>query len=82
MADKKHEVKFEDAVKKLEEIVNNLESKDIPLEDSIKLFEEGMKLASFCNKRLDEAERRINVVMKGKDGKLVEEGFNPGDEKE
>ncbi len=62
------DIKFESAVKRLEEIVNRLEAGDIPLDDSIKLFEEGVKLYQICLKRLDEAEKKVEILLKDKNG--------------
>ncbi len=52
------EKKFEDAMARLEEIVTQLESGDLSLEESLNIFEEGMKLAKFCSAKLEEAEKR------------------------
>ena len=62
------EIRFEEAIKRLEEIVNRLEAGDIPLDDSIKLFEEGVKLYQICLKRLDEAEKKVEILLKYKNG--------------
>jgi len=69
--------KFEDAMNKLEKIVSKLEEGDIPLEESLKLFEEGIRLSRFCNQKLDEAEKRVEILMKGKDGTLRPQPFEP-----
>ncbi|MFC1823673.1 exodeoxyribonuclease VII small subunit [Thermodesulfobacteriota bacterium] len=58
-------MKFEEAMKRLEDIVKNLEKGDLPLEDSIGSFEEGMKLINLCSKRLEEAEQKVNMLVKG-----------------
>jgi exodeoxyribonuclease VII small subunit len=62
------EEKFEEALKKLEEIVREMESGDLTLEESLKSFEEGIRLSRFCAKKLDEAERRIEVLLKNEEG--------------
>lgn len=62
------EKKFEEALKKLEEIVKKMESGDLTLEESLKSFEEGVGLSRFCAKKLDEAERRIDVLLKNEEG--------------
>lgn len=80
MENRKEDMRFEEAIKRLEEIVEEMEGKDLQLEKSIKLFQEGMELAAFCNGKLDEAERRINIVMKNSKGQLAEEKFNPEEE--
>lgn len=84
------ELPFEKAMERLEEIVETLESGDPSLEASLALFEEGVALSRRCNKRLDEAERRLQVLA-GQDDNgdplvqpLAEEEFLPssGDERE
>jgi exodeoxyribonuclease VII small subunit len=62
------EVRFEEALTGLEKIVAQLEGGDLPLDDALKLFEEGVRLSRFCSAKLDEAERRIEILMKGADG--------------
>jgi exodeoxyribonuclease VII small subunit len=69
--------KFEDALSKLEKIVSKLEGGDIPLEESLKLFEEGIRLSRFCNQKLDEAEKRVEILLKDKEGNLKAEPFDP-----
>lgn len=71
--------KFETSLKKLEEIVHRLEGGALSLEDSLKAFEEGVKHASFCAKKLDEAERRVEVLLKQKDGSFKREPFAADD---
>jgi exodeoxyribonuclease VII small subunit len=69
--------KFEDALEKLEKIVAQLEEGDISLEESLKLFEEGIRLSRFCSQKLDEAEKRVEILLKDKDGELIREPFDP-----
>ena len=69
--------RFEDALNKLEKIVSKLEEGDIPLEESLKLFEEGIRLSKFCNQKLDEAERKVEILLKGKNGVLKPQPFDP-----
>ena len=64
MAGKGKEPFFEEAMKGLESVVERLESGEIPLEESIRLFEEGMKLSEICRKRLDEADRKIEILLR------------------
>lgn len=71
--------KFETSLKKLEEIVKRLEGGSLSLEDSLKAFEEGVKHASFCSARLEEAERRVDILLKQKDGSLKREPFESED---
>lgn len=58
---------FEQALKRLEKIVGQLESGELTLEKSLELFEEGMKISQFCAKKLDEAERKVEVLTKKSD---------------
>jgi exodeoxyribonuclease VII small subunit len=72
--------RFEDALKKLEKIVSKLEEGEIPLEESLKLFEEGIRLSRFCNQKLDEVEKKVEILLKGKDGILKAQPFEPSTE--
>lgn len=56
--------KFEEALGRLEEIVRRMEAGDMSLEESLKAFEEGIKLARVCSRKLDEAERRVEMLLK------------------
>ena len=67
--------KFETSLKKLEDIVRRLEGGSLSLEDSLKAFEEGVRHSTFCAKKLDEAERRVDVLLKRKDGSFAREPF-------
>lgn len=58
------ELKFEDALARLEEIVRSLEQGETSLDKTLLLFEEGVKLARFCNQQLDEAEAKIEIMIK------------------
>jgi exodeoxyribonuclease VII small subunit len=69
------EKKFEATLARLEEIVRSLESGELGLEQSLKLFEEGVKLARVCNARLEEAERKVEVLLKDKNGKMTAKPF-------
>jgi exodeoxyribonuclease VII small subunit len=64
------EVPFEDAMSRLEKIVDEMESGDLPLEEVLQKYEEGNRLVKLCAARLNEAEKRIEVLMKEKDGSL------------
>jgi exodeoxyribonuclease VII small subunit len=66
---------FEQTLKRLEAIVDQLEKGDLALEDSLKLFEEGVKLSSACKKELDAAEGKVQVLIKQRDGSLKAEPF-------
>jgi exodeoxyribonuclease VII small subunit len=61
---------FEEAFKRLEVIVGNLESGDLSLEESMKLFEEGIGLTDACKSRLEDAEQKIQLLLKSSDGNL------------
>ena len=74
------EKKFEEAMQRLEEIVQSLDSGDLPLEESLKIFEEGMKLVGFCNSKLDEAEKKVSLLIKESDGQLKEKPFDEDEE--
>jgi exodeoxyribonuclease VII small subunit len=76
------EKKFEEALGRLEGIVSKLEGGDLELEESLKLFEEGIRLSHFCNKKLDEAERKVEVLVKNSEGVLKRHPFEPEEEKE
>jgi exodeoxyribonuclease VII small subunit len=59
--------KFEEALEKLEEIVRRMEAGDMTLEGSLKAFEEGIKLSRLCAKKLDEADRRVDLLLRQED---------------
>ena len=67
---------FESSLEELEKVVKELESGDLPLERSIELFEKGVTLSESCRKQLEDAETRVEVLMR-KDGKLQPEPFRP-----
>ena len=66
---------FEESLDELEKIVSNLESGNLGLDEAIKEFEKGMKLSKECSKKLDEAEKKINILVQGENGELNEENF-------
>lgn len=70
---------FEKNVERLDAIVRQLEDADLPLEKALQLYEEGMKLSEVCQKQLQEAEGRIQVLMKKAGGKIVAEPFEEED---
>ena len=74
------EKKFETALARLEDIVKELEKGDIPLEQSLKLFEEGVRLSRLCTKRLEEAERKVEVLMNDGGGNLSTQPFTEDEE--
>ncbi len=67
---------FESGLKELEQIVKEMESNDLPLERALELFEKGMKLSETCRKQLEEAETRIEVLVR-KGDKVQPEPFRP-----
>ena len=71
------EIRFEDALKRLEEIVDTLEKGELSLEKSLKIFEEGVKLSRVCNKMLDKAEKKVEMFMQNKNGELETRPFEP-----
>ena len=76
--EEKEEVTFEAAMKRLEGIVETLGGGNLSLEDSLKMFEEGMELCKFCNKKLDEAEYKVEKLMEKKGGELSVEELKEG----
>jgi exodeoxyribonuclease VII small subunit len=71
---------FEQSMKQLERIVQELEDGDLPLEKAIKKFEEGIKLTKFCSEKLDETEKKISILLEGADGQMIEKPFIDEDE--
>jgi exodeoxyribonuclease VII small subunit len=74
------EITFESSLKELERIVEELEAGDLPLERSLELFEQGVKLSRECQKRLDEAERKVEILLKGVDGSYSPTRFDEPEE--
>jgi exodeoxyribonuclease VII small subunit len=66
---------FEESLKQLETIVAQLEGGDLPLEDSLKMFEEGMRLSAECKQELDAAEGKVQILLKQRDGSMKSEPF-------
>ena len=59
---------FEDALKKLQAVVEKLERGDLPLEEAVESFTEGIRLVQFCHKKLEEAEKKVQVLMTDPEG--------------
>ena len=76
----KKELTFEKAMDRLEEIVSLLESGDSPLDESLSLFEEGVKLVKLCNSQLEKAESSVKMLI-NQDGELIEKNFDIGESK-
>lgn len=62
-------LRFEDAMARLETIVSELEKGDLPLDESLKIFEEGIRLSKSCLKMLDETERKVEILVQEREGK-------------
>ena len=68
--------KFEDSLQRLESIVDELEKGNVPLEQALKLFEEGLALSTSCRKELEDAEGKVELLIK-QNGKLQSEAYEP-----
>ena len=68
---------FEKNLERLDSIVRQLEDAELPLEKALQLYEEGMKLSEVCHQQLEEAEGRVEILMKKAGGKVVAEPFAP-----
>lgn len=76
------EIKFEKAMTRLENIVEELERGDLDIDKSLEIFEEGIKMSRLCSKKLNEAETKIEKLSKGKKGDLITELFPMDDKNE
>ncbi len=74
------EIKFEKAMSRLEQIVEELEKGELDIDRSLEIFEEGIKMSRVCSKKLNEAEQKIEKLTKNQKGELVAELFPVGDE--
>jgi exodeoxyribonuclease VII small subunit len=72
------ELNFEELITKLEEITNKLEKEQLSLDDSVKLFEEGMKITKECNSKLEDAEKKITILIND-NNEIKEENFIPAE---
>ncbi len=66
--EKQNKKTFEESLKRLEEIVLKLETGDVPLEETIALFQEGIQLVNFCNQKLEEVKHKVEIVIRNKNG--------------
>ncbi|HEY3132618.1 MAG TPA: exodeoxyribonuclease VII small subunit [Acidobacteriota bacterium] len=66
---------FENALKALEDIVARLEKGDLPLETALELFEQGVQISKFCNSKLTEAERKVEILLRDNKGEMQAEPF-------
>ncbi|HZP33150.1 MAG TPA: exodeoxyribonuclease VII small subunit [Candidatus Acidoferrales bacterium] len=73
---------FEQSLARLEEIVRKLESANLPLEEAMKLFEEGMQLSRDCQKQLEQAEARVEILLRKAGGEMAAQPFEPEGEEE
>lgn len=73
---------FEKAFQQLEKIVQRLEGEEIPLDESLGLFEEGIRLSRFCHQRLEEVEKKIELILADAKGQPVTEPFEEPEEEE
>ena len=73
---------FEDSMNQLEKIVEELETGDLPLEKALKKFEEGMTLSKSCFEKLDETEKKVNLIMENQDGSVRSTPFENDTETE
>lgn len=73
---------FEQSMKQLERIVQELEGGDLPLETAIKKFEEGMKLTKFCSEKLDETEKKVSILLKNAEDRIAEKPFRSEDDRD
>ena len=76
------EKKFEKAMERLEEIVDSLEGGELSLENSLKVFEEGMKLTQFCSHKLEEAEKKVTLLIRESDEKYTQAPFEIEEQKD
>jgi exodeoxyribonuclease VII small subunit len=72
--------KFETALEDLEQVVEQLDSGELSLEDSLEAFEKGVGLVKFCNDKLNEVEKKVELLVKDKDGKLQLKAFEDSSE--
>ena len=66
---------LEEQIAELEQIINELENGNLNLDDSVAKFEEGMKISKECNKMLENAEKKITILLNGENGEVQEENF-------
>ena len=76
------EKKFEEAMERLENIVQSLEEGELPLEKALKVFEEGMRLLKFCSDKLEEAEKKVTLLVKKSGNKITQIPFDYDDEED
>ena len=67
---RKQEMSFEEGIGKLEKIVRELEQKEVPLEEELNFFRQGIEMVQHCNSLLDRAEKQMEILLEGPDGEL------------
>lgn len=82
MASRPRSNEFEKSFQQLEKIVQRLESEELPLDESLQLFEEGIRLSRFCHSRLEEVEKKIELILADAKGEPRVEEFEPEDDDE
>ena len=82
MAARARSNEFEKSFQQLESIVKRLESEELPLDESLELFEKGIRLSRFCNQKLEEVEKKIELILADSKGQPVTEPFEPEEESE
>jgi len=80
--DAPQKIDFEKSLGRLEEVVRRLEHANLPLDEAMKLFEEGVDLAQKCQKQIEQAEGRVDILLKSAHGKLTPAPFQPDGEKD
>ena len=80
--DAENEASFEQAIQRLEKIVAEMESAELPLEDILKRYEEGSRLVRFCSQKLEEAEKKIELLTQKSDGSVSLRPFQSAEEAE
>ena len=70
------EMKFEEALKRLEKIVQNLEDGDLPLDEALEKYEEGIRLSKACAKKLEVAKKKVEILLKNEDGSVELKEFD------
>lgn len=68
---------FENAMKRLEAIIQELEGGDLSLDEALKKFQEGVKLSKFCSNKLDETEKKVSILLKDEESNVHEQPFSP-----
>ena len=76
MAEKKKDIDFETAMKRIDEITSKLEDNTLKLDESLALYEEGVKLVAFCRTKLDEAQQKISCLTVNENGEMAETAFS------